>query len=125
MPFDGVGLGLDERVGKIEQADGSTLFLDEVGDMPLAMQAALLRVLEQREVVRLGENNPRSVDFRLLAATHKNLDEEVRAGRFYPVPWLAWRAGNCNGSSVASWLMSNTPLSTFRHGSDRMRASVA
>ncbi len=71
-----------DRIGKIEQADGSTLFLDEAGDMPLGMQAALLRVLEQREVVRVGENEPRKVDFRLVAATHKDLDAEVRAGRF-------------------------------------------
>lgn len=71
-----------DRIGKIEQADGSTLFLDEAGDMPLGMQAALLRVLEQREVVRVGENEPRKVDFRLIAATHKDLDAEVRAGRF-------------------------------------------
>jgi transcriptional regulator with GAF, ATPase, and Fis domain len=71
-----------DRVGKIEQANGSTLFLDEAGDMPLAMQAALLRVLEQREVVRVGENQPRKVDFRLVCATHKDLDAEVRAGRF-------------------------------------------
>jgi DNA-binding NtrC family response regulator len=70
------------RAGKIEEADGSTLFLDEVGDMPLTMQAALLRVLEQREVMRLGENTPRKVDFRLIAATHRDLDAEVRAGRF-------------------------------------------
>jgi transcriptional regulator with GAF, ATPase, and Fis domain len=71
-----------DRVGKIEQAHGSTLFLDEAGDMPLAMQAALLRVLEQREVVRVGENVARRVDFRLVCATHKDLDAEVRAGRF-------------------------------------------
>jgi DNA-binding NtrC family response regulator len=71
-----------DRVGLIEAAHGSTLFLDEIGDMPLAMQAALLRVLEQREVKRLGDNVPRPVDFRLIGATHKDLDEEVAAGRF-------------------------------------------
>jgi DNA-binding NtrC family response regulator len=71
-----------DRKGRIEHADGSTLFLDEVADMPLAMQAALLRVLEDREVVRVGEAEPRRVDFRLVAATHKDLEEEVRAGRF-------------------------------------------
>jgi DNA-binding NtrC family response regulator len=71
-----------DRVGLIEAAHGSTLFLDEIGDMPLAMQAALLRVLEQREVKRLGDNVPRSVDFRLLCATHKDLEAEVAAGRF-------------------------------------------
>jgi DNA-binding NtrC family response regulator len=71
-----------DRVGLIEAAHGSTLFLDEIGDMPLAMQAALLRVLEQHEVKRLGDNLPRSVDFRLVCATHKDLDAEALAGRF-------------------------------------------
>ncbi len=66
----------------VESADGSTLFLDEVGDMPLAVQAALLRVLEQREVTRLGEIRPRQVDFRIVAATHRDLRSEVVAGRF-------------------------------------------
>jgi DNA-binding NtrC family response regulator len=73
---------VSDRKGRIEEADGSTLFLDEVGDMPLAMQAMLLRALEEREVTRIGENTPRHVDFRLVAATHKNLDAEVAAGRF-------------------------------------------
>ncbi|NVB85187.1 MAG: sigma-54-dependent Fis family transcriptional regulator [Kofleriaceae bacterium] len=73
---------MTDRVGLIEAAHGSTLFLDEIGDMPLAMQAALLRVLEQREVKRLGDNVPRSVDFRLVCATHKDLEAEVAAGRF-------------------------------------------
>jgi transcriptional regulator with GAF, ATPase, and Fis domain len=71
-----------DRVGLIEAAHDSTLFLDEIGDMPLAMQAALLRVLEQREVKRLGDNLPRPVDFRLICATHKDLEAEVAAGRF-------------------------------------------
>ncbi len=71
-----------DRAGLIEAAEGSTLFLDEVGDMPLAMQAALLRVLEQREVRRLGETAPRAVDFRLVAATHRDLVADVAAGRF-------------------------------------------
>ncbi|MGN6110327.1 MAG: sigma-54 interaction domain-containing protein, partial [Kofleriaceae bacterium] len=71
-----------DRVGLIEAAHGSTLFLDEIGDMPVPMQAALLRVLEQREVKRLGDNLPRPVDFRLICATHKDLDAEVAAGRF-------------------------------------------
>jgi DNA-binding NtrC family response regulator len=71
-----------DRIGLIEAAHGSTLFLDEIGDMPVAMQAALLRVLEQREVKRLGDNLPRPVDFRLVCATHKDLEAEVAAGRF-------------------------------------------
>ena len=70
------------REGKIEAAHGSTLFLDEVGDMPLPMQASLLRVLQEREVTRVGENQPRAVDIRLIAATHRDLDAEVAAGRF-------------------------------------------
>ena len=73
---------MTDRVGLIEAAHGSTLFLDEIGDMPLAMQAALLRVLEQREVKRLGDNVPRPVDFRLICATHKDLEAEVAAGSF-------------------------------------------
>lgn len=71
-----------DRQGRIEQAHQSTLFLDEVGDMPMEMQAALLRVLENHEVTRIGENLPRPVDFRLIAATHRALDVEVAAGRF-------------------------------------------
>jgi len=71
-----------DRAGRLEQADGSTLFLDEIGDMPAAMQAALLRVLQEREVTRIGENEPRKVDFRCLVATHRDLDEEVAANRF-------------------------------------------
>lgn len=71
-----------DRRGLVEAADGSTLFLDEVGDMPLTMQAALLRVLEDKTVTRIGDTEPRPVDFRLVAATNRDLDVEVRAGRF-------------------------------------------
>jgi len=69
-------------VGKIQAADGGTLFLDEIGEMPLDMQPHLLRVLEQGEIYRLGENAPRRVNFRLVAATHRDLRQEVAAGRF-------------------------------------------
>jgi len=71
-----------DRAGLIEAAHGGAVFLDEIGDMPLAMQAALLRVLEQREVRRLGDTEPRPVDFRLITATHRDLAAEVAAGRF-------------------------------------------
>jgi len=71
-----------DRKGLIESAHQSTLFLDEVGDMPLAMQAALLRVIEQREVKRLGETAARPVDFRLIAATNRDLAADVATGRF-------------------------------------------
>jgi len=69
-------------VGKIEAANDGTLFLDEIGEMPLDMQPLLLRVLEQSEIYRLGENTPRRVNFRLIAATHRDLRKEIAAGRF-------------------------------------------
>ncbi len=69
-------------VGKIEAAHGGTLFLDEIGEMPLDMQPNLLRVLEQGEIYRLGENTPRRVSFRLIAATHRDLRKEIAEGRF-------------------------------------------
>jgi transcriptional regulator of acetoin/glycerol metabolism len=68
--------------GKIESADGGTLFLDEIGEMPLDLQGHLLRVLEAREVIRIGENRARKVDFRLISATNRDLRGEVAAGRF-------------------------------------------
>jgi transcriptional regulator of acetoin/glycerol metabolism len=68
--------------GKIEAADGGTLFLDEIGEMPLDLQPLFLRVLEEREVCRIGETHARKVDFRLVAATNRDLRREVEAGRF-------------------------------------------
>jgi len=68
--------------GKIEAAASGTLFLDEIGEMPLDLQPHLLRVLEQGEIYRLGENSVRKVKFRLIAATHRDLRQEVAAGRF-------------------------------------------
>jgi two-component system response regulator HydG len=70
------------RKGRFEYAHGGTLFLDEVGDMPLSLQAKLLRVLENGEVVRIGANEPIKVDVRIIAATNKDLQKEVEAGRF-------------------------------------------
>lgn len=68
--------------GKIEAADGGTLFLDEIGEMPLELQSYLLRVLEEGEIYRLGETEPRKVNFRLVAATHRDLREDVANQRF-------------------------------------------
>jgi two-component system, NtrC family, nitrogen regulation response regulator NtrX len=70
------------HVGKFEQAHGGTLFLDEIGDMPLAMQAKLLRVLEQGEVERIGGDKPIKVNVRVVVATHRNLEEQVKQGGF-------------------------------------------
>jgi two-component system, NtrC family, nitrogen regulation response regulator NtrX len=70
------------HTGKFEQADGGTLFLDEIGDMPLAMQAKLLRVLEEGEIERVGGDKPLAVDVRVIVATHRNLEEQVRQGAF-------------------------------------------
>ena len=70
------------HIGKFEQAHHGTLFLDEIGDMPLAMQAKLLRVLEEGEVERVGGDKPVSVDVRVIVATHRNLEELVAEGKF-------------------------------------------
>jgi two-component system, NtrC family, nitrogen regulation response regulator NtrX len=70
------------HIGKFEQAHEGTLFLDEIGDMPVAMQAKLLRVLEQGEVERIGGDKPTKVNVRVIVATHRNLEEQVKQGAF-------------------------------------------
>ena len=71
-----------KHLGKFEQADGGTLFLDEIGDMPVAMQAKLLRVLEEGEVERVSGDKPIKVNVRVLVATHRNLEELVKQNAF-------------------------------------------
>jgi DNA-binding NtrC family response regulator len=70
------------HTGKFEQAHHGTLFLDEIGDMPMTMQAKLLRVLEEGEIERVGGDKPFTVDVRVVVATHRNLEEQVRQGTF-------------------------------------------
>jgi two-component system nitrogen regulation response regulator NtrX len=77
--FSGAGA---RHLGRIEQANGGTLLLDEVGDMPLELQAKLLRVIEEREVERLGGSAPVPVDVRILASTHRDLKQAVADARF-------------------------------------------
>jgi transcriptional regulator with PAS, ATPase and Fis domain len=69
-------------IGKFEAANGGTLFLDEVGEMPATLQVKLLRAIQERQIIRVGETKTREVDIRILAATNKNLLEEVKASRF-------------------------------------------
>lgn len=73
---------ISDRAGKFEYANGGTLFLDEIGDMPMATQIKLLRVLEEREITRVGDNKPIKVNVRVVAATHKNIDKLIEDGKF-------------------------------------------
>jgi transcriptional regulator with GAF, ATPase, and Fis domain len=73
---------LKDKPGRFELADGGTLFLDEIGELPLAMQSKLLRVLQEQEIERVGETQPRKINVRIVAASNRNLKSEVDAGRF-------------------------------------------
>lgn len=73
---------IEDRQGLFEAANGGTLLLDEIGDIPITVQNQLLRVLQEREITRLGESHPRKIDVRVLAATHRSLSDEVAKGSF-------------------------------------------
>jgi len=73
---------ISARQGRFELAEGGTLFLDEIGDMPLPMQVKILRVLQERIYERVGSNRPLKADVRVVAATHRDLEQEIREGRF-------------------------------------------
>ncbi|WP_158286350.1 sigma 54-interacting response regulator [Flavobacterium circumlabens] len=73
---------LEKRIGKFELADGGTLFLDEIGEMPMTLQVKLLRVLQEKDIERVGGLVPLKIDVRIIAATNKDLEHEVAAGRF-------------------------------------------
>jgi two-component system response regulator HydG len=72
----------DKKIGLFEEADGGTLFLDEIGDLSLPLQAKLLRVLQERQIKRIGENQFRNIDVRIISATHKDLRKEVHEKTF-------------------------------------------
>jgi Nif-specific regulatory protein len=78
----GVATGVERRIGKLEAANSGTLFLDEIGDLSLMAQAKLLRALEERVIEHVGGRRPIAVDVRLLAATNKNLEAEIKKGTF-------------------------------------------
>ena len=76
------GAKKEGKMGKFELADGGTIFLDEIGDMPLHMQVKLLRVIQEKEVERVGSISPKNVDIRIIAATNQNLNDMVKEGKF-------------------------------------------
>ncbi|MBE6069518.1 MAG: PAS domain-containing protein [Clostridium lundense] len=76
------GAKKEGKIGKFELADGGTIFLDEIGDMPLHMQVKLLRVLQEKEVERVGAVSPKNIDIRIIAATNQKLDSMVKEGKF-------------------------------------------
>ena len=78
----GVATGVEHRIGKIEAADRGTIFLDEIGDMPLSCQAKMLRAIEEREIEKVGGRKTTPVDIRIIAATHRDLKKEVEKGSF-------------------------------------------
>ncbi len=78
----GVATGVDSRAGRFEQAHGGTLFLDEIGDMALETQAKILRVLQEKEVYRLGSGNPRPADVRVVSATNRDINAFLESGAF-------------------------------------------
>jgi len=105
-----------QRRGKFERASGGTLFLDEVGDMPLPMQAKLLRVLQEREIERVGGNETIKVDARVVAATNRDLIAACEKGDFAPIctiastssPWRSRRSARAARTSRPSRATSST-----------------
>ena len=73
---------LQRRLGRFESANGGTIFLDEIGDLPMDTQVALLRVLQEREFERVGSDKPTSIDVRVIAATNRDLEAAVATGQF-------------------------------------------
>ncbi|ARU87898.1 nitric oxide reductase transcriptional regulator NorR [Pseudomonas sp. M30-35] len=130
---------MSERSGKFELADGGTLFLDEVGELPLAMQAKLLRVLQSGQLQRVGSDSEHHVDVRVIAATNRDLAEEVRNGRFradlyhrlsvYPLHVPALRERGRDVLLLAGYFLEQNRarlgLRSLRLNSDSQRALLA
>lgn len=122
--------------GKFEQANGGTLLLDEISEMPLPLQAKLLRVIQEREVERLGSRHLIKLDVRILATTNRDLRAEVKAGRFredlfyrlsvFPLQWLPLRQRRRDIVAIASQLLqkhaTKMGCSTVRFSADAERA---
>ena len=121
-----------DREGRFELANGGALFLDEVGDLPLALQVKLLRVLQERTFERVGENRTRRTDARIIAATNRDLKREVAEGRFredllyrlrvVPIVLPPLRARRADVEPLAHYLLARV---TSRHGRSRRLSSDA
>jgi len=107
----------EKRIGKFEQADGGSIFLDEIGELPLEAQVKLLRVLQEKEIERLGGNYTRKINVRIITATNRNLEKEVAEGRFrldlyyrlnvFPIELPALRQRKEDIPALASYFIDN------------------
>lgn len=121
------------QAGKFEQADGGTILLDEISEMPMGLQAKLLRVLQEREVERVGARKPISLDIRVLATTNRDLAGEVAAGRFredlyyrlsvFPLAWQALRQRTADILPLAERLLAKH-VNKMKHAPVRLSAQA-
>ncbi|BBP60823.1 sigma-54-dependent response regulator transcription factor FleR [Pseudomonas sp. St316] len=121
------------QAGKFEQADGGTILLDEISEMPLGLQAKLLRVLQEREVERVGGRKPISLDIRVVATTNRDLAGEVAAGRFredlyyrlsvFPLAWRPLRERTADILPLAERLL-NKHVNKMKHAAARLSADA-
>ncbi|SCZ28168.1 MULTISPECIES: sigma-54-dependent response regulator transcription factor FleR [unclassified Pseudomonas] len=121
------------QAGKFEQADGGTILLDEISEMPMGLQAKLLRVLQEREVERVGARKPISLDIRVVATTNRDLASEVAAGRFredlyyrlsvFPLAWRPLRERTADILPLAERLL-NKHVNKMKHAAARLSAEA-